>query len=69
MSIITSTDPTVWVLLALTAGTGGSLLVIGSAADKVYTTQTGKVGSIGVVMMHVDQTAKNEKDGIKPLLS
>jgi Na+/H+ antiporter NhaD/arsenite permease-like protein len=35
MSIITSTDPTVWVLLALTAGTGGSLLVIGSAAGVV----------------------------------
>ena len=40
--------------------------LIGSACDKVYTTQTGSVGSIGVVAMHVDQSEANEKRGVKP---
>lgn len=40
--------------------------LIGSATDKIYTTQTGSVGSIGVVAMHVDQSEKNAKEGIKP---
>jgi len=31
MEIIKTTDPSLWVLLALTAGVGGSLLLIGSA--------------------------------------
>lgn len=35
LDIITSTDPAVWVLLALAVGTGGSLLVIGSAAGVI----------------------------------
>jgi Na+/H+ antiporter NhaD/arsenite permease-like protein len=35
MQIITVTDPAIWVLLALAVGTGGSLLVIGSAAGVV----------------------------------
>lgn len=40
--------------------------LIGSACDKLYTTQTGSVGSIGVVAMHVDQSKANEDMGIKP---
>lgn len=40
--------------------------LIGSACDKVYTTQTGQVGSIGVVAMHLDQSAKNKQAGVKP---
>lgn len=40
--------------------------LISSACDKVYTTQTGSVGSIGVVAMHVDQSKANEDKGIKP---
>ena len=40
--------------------------LLGSATDKIYLTQTGAVGSIGVVAMHVDQSEKNAKDGIKP---
>lgn len=40
--------------------------LIGSACTKVYATQTSRVGSIGVVAMHVDQSEKNKKDGIKP---
>ena len=40
--------------------------LIGSACDKVYTTQTGSVGSIGVVAMHLDQSEANKTRGIKP---
>ena len=40
--------------------------LIGSTADKVYTTQTARVGSIGVVAMHTDTSGKMEKEGLKP---
>lgn len=40
--------------------------LIGSAATKVYATQTAQVGSIGVVAMHVDQSERNKQEGIKP---
>lgn len=40
--------------------------LIGSTADKLYATQTARVGSIGVVAMHTDISEKNKKDGIKP---
>lgn len=40
--------------------------LIGSAATKVYGSQTASVGSIGVVAMHVDQSARNKAAGIKP---
>lgn len=40
--------------------------LIGSTADKLYATQTARVGSIGVVAMHTDVSDKMEKDGIKP---
>lgn len=42
--------------------------LIGSACDKVYTTQTGSVGSIGVVAMHMDKSQKLKDEGIKPTL-
>ncbi|MCA9388888.1 sodium:proton antiporter NhaD, partial [Candidatus Berkelbacteria bacterium] len=35
IDILDTTDPSLWVLLALTVGTGGSLLVIGSAAGVI----------------------------------
>lgn len=35
LDILNTTDPTIWVLLALSVGTGGSMLVIGSAAGVV----------------------------------
>jgi Na+/H+ antiporter NhaD/arsenite permease-like protein len=35
LDILKTTDPSIWVLLALAVGTGGSLLVIGSAAGVV----------------------------------
>ena len=40
--------------------------LIGSAATKVYTSQTGSIGSIGVVAMHIDQSERNKQQGIKP---
>ena len=40
--------------------------LISAAATKVYATQTSQVGSIGVVAMHVDQSERNAKEGIKP---
>lgn len=40
--------------------------LIGSACTKVYATQTANVGSIGVVAMHMDQSEKNKKEGLKP---
>jgi capsid assembly protease len=38
---------------------------IASAADRVLVPRTGLVGSIGVRMVHVDQSAFNEKAGLK----
>jgi signal peptide peptidase SppA len=37
---------------------------LGSAAEKFYLTQSGSVGSIGVVAMHVDQSKLDEKMGL-----
>lgn len=35
------------------------------AASRVYVTQTGGVGSIGVIAMHVDQTARDAQEGYR----
>ena len=37
---------------------------LASAATKLFTPQTGMVGSVGVVMLHVDQSARDAKQGI-----
>jgi signal peptide peptidase SppA len=37
---------------------------LASSASRVFTPQTGMVGSVGVVMLHVDQSAKDAKQGI-----
>lgn len=37
---------------------------IGSAADKLFVTRTGGVGSIGVIALHVDQSLADAKDGL-----
>lgn len=39
---------------------------LASSAERLYVTRSGGVGSIGVWMMHVDQSAYNAKVGIKP---
>lgn len=38
---------------------------LASAATKVFVSRTGGVGSIGVIAMHVDQSAKDAKDGLR----
>jgi signal peptide peptidase SppA len=38
---------------------------IASAADEIYMTPSGRVGSIGVLTAHVDRSQKEEKDGVK----
>lgn len=38
---------------------------IASAADKVYVSRTGGVGSIGVIAVHTDRSKFNEKMGVK----
>lgn len=38
---------------------------IACAASRVYVTQTGGVGSIGVIAMHVDQTARDAQEGYR----
>jgi signal peptide peptidase SppA len=41
---------------------------IAAGASTIVTTETGVVGSIGVVMMHADYSRKLEKDGVTPTL-
>ncbi|QOK95190.1 S49 family peptidase [Ralstonia pseudosolanacearum] len=38
---------------------------LASAASRVFVSRTGGVGSIGVIAMHVDQSVKDAKDGIR----
>jgi signal peptide peptidase SppA len=38
------------------------------SADEVVCTPNGQVGSIGVLVLHVDQSAANEIDGLKPTI-
>ncbi len=38
---------------------------LASAADRIFVTRTGAVGSIGVFALHVDQSAADEKIGLK----
>lgn len=39
---------------------------IGTAADKLFVTPSGEVGSVGVLAMHVDYSNFNEKMGVTP---
>lgn len=39
---------------------------IGTAADKLFVTPSGEVGSVGVLAMHVDFSTFNEKMGVNP---
>ncbi|MCM2479200.1 S49 family peptidase [Serpentinimonas maccroryi] len=38
---------------------------IGCAAERLYVTETGGAGSIGVIALHVDQSAKDAQDGYR----
>jgi signal peptide peptidase SppA len=37
---------------------------IASAADRIYVTRTGEIGSIGVVAVHIDESRADAKDGL-----
>ncbi|MGZ9089821.1 MAG: S49 family peptidase, partial [Rhodoplanes sp.] len=37
---------------------------IASAADRVYVTRTGEIGSVGVVAVHVDESGADAKAGL-----
>lgn len=39
---------------------------LASAAERLYVTKSGGVGSVGVYLLHVDQSAFNAKLGVKP---
>jgi ClpP class serine protease len=39
--------------------------VLASVASRVYVTQTGGVGSIGVIVLHVDQSARDAQQGYR----
>jgi len=38
---------------------------LASAASRVFVARTGGVGSIGVIAMHIDQSVKDAKDGVR----
>lgn len=38
---------------------------IGCAAQRLFVTETGGVGSIGVIALHIDQSAKDAQDGLR----
>jgi len=46
-------------------GAYSAAYAIASAASRVFVTETGGVGSIGVIAMHVDQSARDAKDGYR----
>lgn len=54
----------IWACVDETACSAG--YAIASAAERVITTRTGLVGSIGVVCMHLDLSAALDKVGVKP---
>ncbi len=39
--------------------------LVGAVADRLFVTQTGEVGSVGVIAVHVDQTAHDQSEGRK----
>lgn len=53
----------IWAIASDTAFSAA--YAIAAAASRVYVTQTGGVGSIGVIAMHVDQSARDAQDGYR----
>ncbi len=39
--------------------------LVGAVADRLFVTQTGEVGSVGVIAVHVDQSAQDQAEGRK----
>jgi capsid assembly protease len=61
-SLISSLELPVWAHANEFAASAAYL--IGSSATKLYAPQTGLVGSVGVVMLHVDRSKQAEKAGL-----
>ncbi len=61
-SLVSSLGKPVWAHANEFAASAAYLL--GSSADRLYAPQTGLVGSVGVVMLHVDRSRQAEKAGI-----
>ncbi|MEF8736803.1 MAG: S49 family peptidase [Candidatus Accumulibacter necessarius] len=53
----------VWAIAADSAFSAAYILA--SAASRIYVTQTGGVGSIGVIALHVDQSARDAQQGYR----
>ncbi len=58
----TASDKPLWAVANESALSGA--YAIASAADRLYVTRTGEVGSIGVVAVHVDESGADAKAGL-----
>jgi signal peptide peptidase SppA len=61
-SLKAASDKPIWAVASESALSAA--YAIASAADQIYVTQTGEVGSIGVVAVHVDESAADAKAGL-----
>jgi signal peptide peptidase SppA len=57
-----TSDKPLWAVAS--ESTLSAAYAIASAADRIYVTQTGEVGSIGVVAVHIDESAADAKAGL-----
>ena len=57
-----SIDKPIWAIADELAASAG--YAIASVADRILITQTGQVGSIGVVTTHIDQSALDKQEGL-----
>ncbi len=48
---------------AMTADAFSAAYLLSSAADRIYLSQTGGVGSVGVIAVHVDESERDAKEG------
>lgn len=48
------------------ASTASGAYFLGAQADRVYSTPSGSVGSIGAYLLHVDESEALEREGVKP---
>lgn len=62
VSLKAASDKPLWAVASESALSAA--YAIASAADRIYVTQTGEVGSIGVVAVHVDESAADAKAGL-----
>jgi signal peptide peptidase SppA len=46
-------------------GAYSAAYVIGSASDRIYIPRTGGAGSLGIIAIHLDESAADEKEGFK----